>query len=872
MNELLRRLSVLLRRGRFERELEEEMRFHLEMQAESNRQRGLDETESGYAAMRQFGNPGFLKESSWETWGWGPVERAGQDLRFAFRMMRKNPGFSAVVIAVLALGIGANTAIFSAVNAFLVNPFPFPEPWRLVSVDARHSSGQNSGAGYRDFVDWSEQNAVFEGIAIVDSWTTSTLTGMGDPQRINGGRTTSDFLRVLGVQPALGRFFAADEDRPSGPRVVVLSHSSWQQRFGGRPDILGRTMVLDNEAFTIIGVLPSRFFYPGIRTCEFWKPLQENPGASRYQHQYSVIARLKRDVALERAQADMTAIARRLEQQFPETNRGWGVVVIPLTQALAGETEEPVALLFSAVAFVLLLACTNIAGLLLARASGRSREVAIRASLGASRARIVRQMLTESALLSLIGGSLGVLLARWLIDILAAAAPEDSGFAGVLRIDATVLGFAFAVSVLTGMVFGIVPALQGSSADCSTALKCGSLSWGGARSRNRILAGLVVGEVALALVLLVGAGLLARDLLSALRLDTGVQVDHVLSFGLDLPHEKYSSPGRTLDFYSDLLQLLRRTPAVRSASAVATLPMTGGYSGGDIEIEGHPRPDDWMRMNAQDNICAPDYFRTMGIPLLRGRDFDERDTVASLRVTIINDTFARRYFPNDDPVGMRIKYQRSGWLTVIGVAGSVKHQQPTRSPVPMIYFPHSQSASGRMWVVISTSGSPTVLGAASREAVRSIDASLPVLHLRTMKEVVGDSLSGSRLLTAFLAGFAGFALALAAIGIYGLIAYVVSQRTREMGIRIALGALPSEVGLLVLRRGFLLALAGVALGLPAAFASSEMIRSMLYVIGPHDVTTYAVIPLVLLVVALLASYLPARRAARVDPAECLRHE
>ena len=794
----------------------------------------------------------------------------GQDLLFGARMLRKRPAFTSVAVMVLALGIGANTAIFSVVNALLLHPFPFPEPDRIAVIEARHVSGRSSGTGYRDFLDWRAQNSVFEEMAI-PAWPASyTLTGSGEPERIIGMRTTAGFLRVLGLQPALGRFFTAAEDKPGATQVAVLSFSFWQRRFGGSADILGLALALDGQPYTIIGVMPKAFTYPGMVTSDLWQPLQDNPASNRYQHQYHAIARLKHGITMQRAQADMTAIARRLEQQYPATNTGWGVAVMPIGQALAAETAGPMTVLFGTVVLVLLLACANVAGLVLARASGRTKEMAVRAALGASQGRMARQLLTESVLLALFGGGLGLAFARWLVDVVRNAAPQELGLDSALRMDSTVLGFTLALSLLTGVVFGLAPAVFGSKADLNTTLKGGAGSRGGMRPRSRFLSALVAGEVALSLMLLVGAGLLLRDLLLILRLDTGVQVERVLTFTLDL-HTRYPTEQRVTAFYRELLDKLRSTPGVETASAVGTLPMTGQYSGGGFEIEGRPKPADWTEIRGQYNSATPGYFRTMGIPLLRGRDFEEGDRADTPPVAIINDTFARRYFPNEDPVGHRIRC-RLGWLTIVGIVGSVKHQQPMNAPVPMAYFPYAQSPDHGMWVTIRAAGDPQKLVPAVRAAVHALDRDLAVLKVRTMRQVIADSLIETRLVATFVAGFAGFALALAAVGLYGVIAYSVSQRTHEMGVRIALGASRDNVVALVLKKGALLAGVGIAIGVPVALVASRVMASLLHGVSPNDGIVFIGVPCVLLVVALAASYVPARRAAKVDPVVALRTE
>lgn len=873
LGEIWRRLLFLFSRSRFNREMEEELRFHLESRAEQNRESGMDAGEAGYAARRQFGNAPLLEEKSREAWGWSALDHLAQDVKFALRSLRRNPFFAVVVVLTLAFGIGVNTAIFSAVNALLLNPYPFPQPDRILSVDARHISGKNSGTGYREFLDWRRQNTVFDAMAITP-WTGGyTLTGQGEPERMTGGATTADFLRVLGVNPVRGRFFTAEEDSYGAAPVVVLTYATWQQRFGADPQIVGRTMSLDGQAYTVVGVLPRGFAFPGIETCAFLTALRNGISENRTQHQYGVVARLKPGVTVEQAQNEMSTIARRLEQQYPATNTGWGILVQPIGAALAADAGKPVLVLFGAVGFVLLLACVNVSGLLLARASGRTKEIAIRSSLGAGRGRMVRQMLTETVLLSLIGGAVGILLAVWLIKVLRAAAPAEFGLDATLRLNPTVLGFTVLVSVLTGILAGLAPAWSVSGADPNSILKEDGNAWSRARSRNRLMSWLVAGEVALSVILMAGAGLLVKSFALAAHVDTGLSVEHVLTFGLDLPYTRYSSGVAVNAFYRDLLERLKNTPGVETAAGVDTLPMTGNMMGGAFQVAGQPKAPDWVDTLVQYSKSTPGYFHAMGIPILRGRDFDERDTMASLPVGVVNETLARQYFPSQDPIGQRYRDDYDGkWRTIVGVVASVKNQQPMKPPLPGVFCPHAQSSSRGMNLTVRTRGDAGELANAARAAVHSLDRNLPLLKIRTMSEVVSDSLSESRLMTSFLAGFAVFALLLATIGIYGIVDYSVRQRRHEMGIRVALGARYGDVVRLVVRKGVLPAAAGVAVGVPAALALSGAIRAMLYNTSPRDLTVFAGVPALLLLVALGASYLPARRAARVDSTAALRCE
>lgn len=796
-----------------------------------------------------------------------------QDLRYAVRSLARQPAFTAVAVLTLTLAIGANTAIFSAVNALLLNPYPFPHSDRIVLLDARHSSGKNSGTGYRDFLDWRAQNSVFADMAILPETGHYTLTGVGAPRRIVGGMTTADFLKVLQIQPARGRFFSPSEDQPGAPRVLLLTYAAWQGDFGGAENIVGRTIALDGEAFTVIGVMPAEFVFPGINTCDFLTPLRESSSLGRFQHQYEVIARLKPDVTVAQAQANMTTIAQRLAREFPATNRGWGIAVLPIRTALATTAGEPTIVLFAAVTSVLLLACVNLAGLLLARASGRAREIAIRMSVGAGRLRIIRQLLTESVLLSTIGGAAGLVFANWLMDTLRHSAPSDFALDSALRLDSSVLIFTVAISIATGIVFGLAPAWFGSKVDLNSALKGDANSWTAGRSRARVQSILVAAQVALSTVLLIGAGLLTRDLLAVLHVRTGLRVEHVLTFALAPPSTKYRTDQSHLVLYGDLMARLKQVPGVMDAAAVGTLPMTGGMTGGSFEIEGRPKPADWVQTLVEYNSATPDYFRTMGIPLLSGRDFDQRDSATSTPVAIINSALAQQFFPDENPIGHRFKDDYDGKVrTIVGVVGSVNHQQPMRPPFPGVYAPYEQKADSGMWLVVRTQGDPQKLASVAQKVVHAVDPDLLLLRIRTMSQVVADSMGEPELLVSFVAAFALFALLLAGIGIYGILAYSVRQRTHEIGIRMALGATRAGILKLTLGRSALLAGSGLAVGIIASLASSRVMASLLYIVTPHDAFVFVAAASVLIAVALVSSYWPARRAVKVDPLVALRHE
>jgi predicted permease len=872
LGELWRRFLFLLHSRRFNGEMDEEIGFHLEHRAEENRSKGLSAEEAEQAARRRFGNVALFEERSREAWGWSAVDRLGLDVKFALRSMVRRPAFCFIVAMILACGIGVNTAVFSVVNALLLHPYPFPEPDRIMAVEAQNVGQDSSGAGYQDFLDWQKQNNVFEAMAIVPWTGESTLTGQGEPQLIAGGGTTADFWRVLGIQAFLGRFFTADEDREGAPPVAILTYAAWQRRFQGDPGAVGRAITLDGQAFTVIGVLPAGFAYPGIGTCEFFTALHGNTQVGRTQHQYDVVARLKPGISVPQAQAEMSGIAQRLAQQFPETNQGWSIKVQPLGAYLAEDVRDPVLVIFAVVASVLLLACINVAGLLVARAAGRMKEMAIRASLGAGRGRIVRQLITETLLLSMLGGCAGVALSLILMGVMRRAAPPEMALDSTLRLNPFVLGFALAISLATGALAGLFPAWSASKAVPNTVLKDEAGTLSGGRSRNRLIALLVAAEVALSVVLLAGAGLMVKSVVHALHVDTGLRADEVLSFELGLPAARYSNTQAT-KFYRDLLERLQATPGVDSAAAVTTLPMTGGLQEGAFLLDDRPKPPDWRNQMVQYSGSTPGYLRTMGIPILRGRDFNEGDTETSAPVGIINDTLARQYFGGEDPIGRRYRDDYDGkWRTIVGVVGSVAHQQPTAPPIPGVFAPQAQWPSRWMWITVRARGRTAAMAGAVRATVHSMDANLPLMEIRTMREVFADSLTTARLLMHLLTAFALFALLLDAVGIYGMVEYAVRQRTHEIGVRLALGASRGAIMRLTLRRGMRPAGLGVVLGVPVALALSGVLRAMLYGISPTDILVFAGVPCVLLAVAFCASFLPARRAAAIAPAVALRNE
>jgi putative ABC transport system permease protein len=795
-----------------------------------------------------------------------------QDLRYGARTLWKRPGFTLVAVLTLALGIGANTAIFSVVNAVLLKPLPYRDPARLVQVweHKAREGGEQDTISPQNFEDWRAQSSSFEAMSAYE-YESFVLTGAGEPERVVGIKASSAFVDVLGVRPALGRGFLPGEDAPGAGRVAVLSERLWRRRFGGRADALGQSVTLNGLSHTVVGVMPADFSFPSPRL-DVWVP-SVDLSRPRGDHFMFGVARLKDGVSLGQAQGELDVIARRLGEQYPDTNRNGGVLLVPLQEELVGGARTALLVLLGAVLFMLLIACVNVANLLLARSAARRREFAVRAALGASRTRLVRQLLTESMLLSLAGGGVGFLLAVWGVDLILAAGAGAIPRASEVGVDSRAFFFTLAASALTGLLFGLAPALNFSAPDVNGALKEGGRGASAGRRQARSQGALVVAEIALALVLLVGGGLLLKSYARLRGVDPGFDAGRVLTARLDLPEVRYGERASQADFARRALERLRALPGVEAAGVVNDLPLSGSRSSRSFDLDGReqsPTPQ------ADYRKASPDYFRAAGIRLVRGRGFNEADDEAAPPVAVINEACARRYFAGEEPLGRRLIYSdgHGGQLKreVVGVVADVKHESLAAQREPEVYVPFAQHPQGSMFFALRTAADPQALAAPLRKAVLELDGDLPVYSVMTMQQRVDSSVAPQRFNALLVAVFACAALLLAGVGVFGVMSFLVAERTHEIGVRLALGAGRADILRLVAGRGLRLALAGVALGIPVALALTRAMTRLLYEVTASDPLVFAGIALLLTSVALLACLVPARRATKVDPMVALRYE
>jgi len=808
------------------------------------------------------------------------MDEVVKDLRYGVRVMSRRPGVTAVAVLALALGVGANSAIFSFINALLLRPLPFPELERLVAIweQVPGQGVERNEVTVANFLDLRAQNRSFEQTALYRWWSVN-LTGTDQPEVAQGFLVTANFLATVGMPPALGRGFEPDADQPGRPKLSILTHGLWQRRYGSDPGVIGRTIGLNGVAHTVIGVMPPEFNFP--RGVELIAPLEFTPAlaANRQNHAYLAVARLRPGITPGQAQADIDAIMAGLAAQHPESNTGRGATAYPLLADTVRTHRTALLVMMAAVGFVLLIACANVANLMLARAAGRFREIAIRAALGASRFSLMRLLLVESMTLAVLGGALGVLFAFWGVDALKASVPPElfqyvPGMSQV-RIDFRVLGFSLGLSLLTGILSGLAPALQSSRPDLSEALKEGGSKASAGASRHRLLGALVVVEVALSLVLLAGAGLMFKSFLNLLRTSPGFRTENVLSMNLLLPRARYGEPAPRAAFIEQVVGRISALPGVEAAAAVNHLPLAGSNSSNSFRVEGVPDPPPGQSYSGRYRVCTPRYFETMGIPLRVGRGFGPQDRAGAPPVVVVNETLARRFWPGADPIGRRLRFtgppERNPWMQVIGVVGDVKHEM--NIPIePEYYLPHAQDPWNSMALVARTSAEPLALAATVRSEVLKLDRDQPVFEIRTMEQIRGRSTFLWSFSVKLLSIFALVALLLAALGIYGVMSYSMSQRTHEIGIRMALGARPRDVSRMVIGRGLKLALGGVALGLAGALALTRLMASLLFEVGAADPLTFAAIASLLTAVALVACWIPARRATQVDPLLALREE
>ena len=856
------------RRRRWDEERARELEAYLDIETHENIVRGMSPEEARYAARRKLGNVGLIREEIYHMNSLGWLETLWQDLRYGIRVLAKNRGFTAVAVVTLALGIGATTAIFTVVNAVLLRPLPYPHPEELVYVQEIFGDyGLSPFVGNREFAAWRNQSRTLSPIAAYMDFT-ANLTGGGEPERIICGMATTSFFSILGVRPALGRLFLPEEDRPGGPPVVILSEALWKRRYGGDPSVVGKGVTLDGKAYTVVGVLPATFVIPDRFKIEhaLWVPIAESETGVGPFRIFRVIGRLKPGVSVATARTELDTI---LQPTVPKDLRE-SVVVSPWQEQIAQGSRLSLLLFLGAVGLLLLIACVNVANLLLSRAATRQKEMAVRLTVGAARARIVRQLLTESVLLALLGGLIGLALARWGKDLLIAFISPNLPALEPVGLDYRVLAFSLALAAVTGLAFGLAPALRASRVSLYEALK--EAGRGGAEARSGMLFRnlLVISETALAMVLLVGAGLLFRSFLRVLAIDLGFKSERMLCLTIDLTLSKYPTPKDQARFFQQVLEGVRSLEGVQSVAGSGMPPLgnrTGTITG--LAVEGRSEEIG----GASFAIISPDYFRTMGIPLKQGRDFGDNDRDGLPSVAIVNETFARRYFPNEICLGRRVSswVHKKDWLTIVGIVGDTRHRVE-KEPDPQIYVPYLQDGQPYMTLLVRTAGNPRLWEGAVRREVMSVDKDQPPHDFATLEQLEAASHTSRRVNLLLLSAFAGLGLILASVGIYGVVSYSVSQRTHEIGVRTALGASQGAVLKLVVVQGLRSALLGTGVGLAASFGVTRLLQAMLYAVKPADPATFLVAALLWVAIALLACYIPARRATKVDPMVALRYE
>ena len=877
------RLRALRQRDDVINDIDREMRAHVELQTEENIKAGMSPDVARERALRSFGNVNRAVDEAYDVKGGGVFETLWQDVRYGARMLTKHKAFTAVAVITLALGIGANTAIFSVVNELLLRPLPYRDAERIVMLWEVSPEGRRQNTTSRaNFRAWRSQNSSFEHMAAFSDQRFN-LTDTGEPEELSAQMATPELFRILGVDPLLGRALLPDDDGPGKAPVAVLSYPLWQRRFGGQSNIIGQEITLNGIKFTVIGVMPPNFQFhikhrSGTgRPAELWTvlPMPSGGAANERGRFLSVVARLKDGVVIEQAGAELRTIEARLSDEAPEFNKNFSAEVLPLREQFFGNVRRPLWLMLGAVGFVLLIACANVANLLLSLATSREKEIALRAALGARRVRIVRQLLTESLFLALLGSVLGLGLAWLGIKALMLISPRDLISLQSVGLNVTVLLWTLGVSLLTGVIFGLAPALHISRLNLNDSLKEGGKSESAQASGSRRLrSALVVSEIALAVVLLASAGLLIKSFVRLQQVDRGFVTENILTMVVRLPAARYPEDPQVVNFFGQAMERVRTVPGVRSAGMVNFLPLYGGLgSNTGFKIEGRPEPPPGQGPSTDVRVSDAGYFATMGIPLLRGRNFSDSELKEARQVILINEALARLHFPNEDPIGKRLDvamFEKPTPAEIIGVVGNVRYDSLIDESPAAVYFPHPDLAYPFMTLVVRTDGEPAAIAPAVQREIRSLDPNQPVSDVRTMEQVMSEWVSRSRFNTLLLGLFAGLATLLSAVGIFGVMNYSVALRTRELGLRLAIGAQPRQVLLLVLKQGLLLTILGVVVGLGAALALTRLLSGLLFGVEAIDISTFTMISLLLILVSLFACYLPARRAMRIDPLQALR--
>jgi predicted permease len=880
---LISRTSTWLRPRAIDQDFANELDSHLAMLADENIRRGMQPEEARRAARIKLGGVTQLKETNRELRSLPVIETFLHDSRYALRMMRRNPGFTAVAVLTLALGIGANTAIFSVVYAVLLKPLPYANPNQLVSAfQANVQEGvPEDGTSYPNFEEWRAQNHVFSDLSTIN-FHQLTLTGSGEPSVVNTCVVTPQHFALLDVKPLQGRIFYPDDGKQGAPPVVILSENLWRGTLGADPKIVGSSITLDKRPFTVVGIMPAAFRSPFINSKQdVWIPLVQDPlfgswMARRGGHWLPVFGRLKPGVSLAQAQAEMDAISERLASEFPAENKGWTVRLVPMQKEIVGDVRTALLVLLGAVGLVLLIACANIANLLLTRATSRSKEIAVRTALGAGRSRIIRQLLSETAVLGLLGGVVGIALAYWGVRALSSLLPDNLPQLNAIRVDNFVLIFALALSAIASIAFGLVPALFVSKSDIQASLRESSSRSGESGNRRRARSFLAAAEIALAMVLLVAAGLLLRSFSKLTSVSPGFDAQHIVKAEVSLPQFQYSKPQQWTAFSNQLLAGIQAQPGLQDSAIAIPVPITDGFINLGFEIVGVPPASPSDSRLANYVSVSPNYFRVMGIPLLSGRLFNQQDIADAPRVTLISKALAQRYFPNQDPIGKQLNFgfppNAGVSREIIGIVGDVRDKSLGDAPAPMMYVPFAQAPFWGANLVVKSTLSTSAVATSIRQQVQKIDKDLPVTDVEKLPDLLDASVSQQRFRTFLLGLFAAMALILAATGIFGVISYSVSRRTNEIGIRVALGASRSTILRMILRETLILAAVGLAVGLPCALAASHLVAHMLFGVSANDPLTLAAVALTLAAVAALAGFVPARRAMQVDPMVALRHE